>query len=104
MDKAHVLLGQKGVANAIPFVLPRQYGAYANTLADIGYAAAPWVIEFLAWTGEKAPVRWHHCIYGLLLGYSASEIGLHDAGQFAGLPMDESTSIELTGYRKERTE
>lgn len=63
----------------IPFVLPREDFPCAMT----GYAAAPWVVDLLAWS-YKQPIRQHHRIIGLLLGYSANAIEDHDAREFAG--------------------
>ena len=83
-------LNQKTVDPAIAFVLPRKDFPCAMT----GYAAAPWVIELLAWSYEHAPLKQQHQIMGLLLGYSASQIAEHDAREFAGKPItDEPKSM-----------
>ena len=63
----------------IPFVLPREDVPCAMT----GYASNPWVVDLLAWS-YKQPLRQHHRIIGLLLGYSANAIGEHDSREFAG--------------------
>lgn len=91
MQNAHTLLAQKGERGAIAFVLPRKNLPVAN----FGYAAEPWIIEMLIWLEDHegvVPDRWGHSIYGLLLGYSASEIAEHDARLCAGLPRGESMS------------
>ena len=51
-----------------------------------GYAAAAWVVDLLAWSYEQ-PLRQHHRIIGLLLGYSVNAIAEHDAREFAGKPI-----------------
>ena len=73
--------------NVIPFVLPRQDMDCAMT----GFAAAPWVVDLLAWSYGQ-PLRQHHQIIGLLLGYSVQAIGEHDAREFVGRPSTRSTS------------
>ena len=78
------LAGQYAV---IPFVLPRK----DMKCAEAGFAAAPWVIELLAWSYEQ-PLRQRHQIVGLLLGYSPESIGAHDAREFAGNPIGSSMS------------
>ena len=78
-----------GKYTVIPFVLPREDFPCAMT----GYAAATWVVDLLAWS-YKQPIRQHHRIIGLLLGYSANAIAEHDAREFAGKPItDESRSM-----------
>ena len=78
-----------GEYTVIPFVLPREDFPCAMT----GYAAATWVVDLLAWS-YKQPIRQHHRIIGLLLGYSANAIAEHDAREFAGKPItDESRSM-----------
>ena len=78
-----------GKYTVIPFVLPREDFPCAMT----GYAAAPWVVDLLAWS-YKQPLRQHHRIIGLLLGYSANAIAEHDAREFAGKPItDEARSM-----------
>ena len=78
-----------GEYTVIPFVLPREDFPCAMT----GYAAATWVVDLLAWS-YKQPLRQHHRIIGLLLGYSATAIADHDAREFAGKPItDESRSM-----------
>ena len=78
-----------GKYTVIPFVLPREDCPCAMT----GYAAAPWVVDLLAWS-YKQPLRQHHRIIGLLLGYSANAIAEHDAREFAGKPItDEPRSM-----------
>ena len=71
-----------GKDTVIPFVLPREDFPCAMT----GYAAATWVVDLLAWS-YKQPIRQHHRIIGLLLGYSANAIAEHDAREFAGKPI-----------------
>ena len=73
--------------SVIPFVLPRQDIDCAMT----GFAAAPWVVDLLAWSYEQ-PLRQHHQIIGLLLGYSVQAIAEHDAREFGGRPRTRSTS------------
>ena len=78
-----------GQYQVIPFVLPREDFPCAMT----GFAAAPWVVDLLAWS-YKQPPRQHHRILGLLLGYSANAIAEHDAREFAGKPItDEAKSM-----------
>ena len=67
--------------NVIPFVLPRGDMECAMT----GFAAEPWVIDLLAWS-YRQPLRQHHQILGLLLGYSAKAIAKHDVSEFVGMP------------------
>ena len=71
-----------GKYTVMPFVLPREDFPCAMT----GYAAATWVVDLLAWS-YKQPVRQHHRIIGLLLGYSVKAIAEHDAREFAGKPI-----------------
>ena len=72
----------------IPFVLPRKDIECAMT----GFAAAQWVVDLLAWSYDQ-PIRQHHRIIGLLLGYSADAIAEHDTREFAGMPTTLSTSM-----------
>lgn len=58
----------------IPFVLPRK----DHTWAQMGLAAASWVIDLLEWTYSNAAERQYHCIMGLLLGYSVQAMAEHD--------------------------
>ena len=44
------------------------------------------VVDLLAWSYEQ-PLRQHHRIIGLLLGYSVNAIAEHDAREFAGKPI-----------------
>ena len=81
MDSMFVKLNQMSVEPAIPFVLPRKDIDCAMT----GYASAKWVIDLLDWSYDQ-PLRQHHQIIGLLLGYSSEQIGQHDALEFAGNP------------------
>ena len=90
MINTFVRLNQVAVDPAIPFVLPRRDMNCAMT----GFAAAPWVIELLQWSYDHAPLRQHHRIIGLLLGYSVSAIAEHDSREFAGQPKDQSTSTQ----------
>ena len=71
-----------GKYTVLPFVLPREDFPCAMT----GYAAAAWVVDLLAWSYEQ-PLRQHHRIIGLLLGYSVNAIAEHDAREFAGKPI-----------------
>ena len=82
MEGAFVRLGQTVGGDAIPFVLPRRDADCAMT----GFAAAQWVIHLLRWSYDHAPVRQHHRILGLLLGYSVEAIARHDDREFAGKP------------------
>ena len=66
----------------LPFVLPRKDFPCAMT----GFAAAAWVVDLLAWSYEQ-PLRQHHRIIGLLLGYSVDAIAGHDDREFAGKPI-----------------
>ena len=88
MRSAHIYLAQHGDNRAIPFVMKRDDTDYA----DVGFAAAQWVIDLLDWSYRCAPARQGHCIVGMLLGYSPPEIASHDLQQFAGLPTDVSMS------------
>ena len=81
MRDTFVKLNQMCVEPAVPFVLPRRDMDCAMT----GYASAKWVIELLDWSYDQ-PIRQHHQIMGLLLGYSSKQIGQHDAFEFAGDP------------------
>lgn len=85
MKRALVRLNQltgASAGSAIPFVLLRA----DMGCAMVGFAAAQWVVDLLEWSYRQAPMRQHHCIIGLLLGYSASAIAEHDAREYAGLP------------------
>ena len=82
MEDAFIRLGQTVGGDIIPFVLPRRNADCAMT----GFAAAQWVIDLLKWSYDQAPVRQHHRILGLLLGYSVEAIARHDAREFAGKP------------------
>ena len=67
---------------ALPFVIPRT----DFPCAMAGFAAAPWVIGLLTWSYAHAPMRSHHCILGLILGYSPAAIQAHDDQEYVGSP------------------
>ena len=90
MVSQYVRLNQLATGSAIPFVLPRK----DMDCAMAGFASAQWVIDLLEWSYNQAPLRQHHCIIGLLLGYSPSAIAEHDAREFGGNPKPQSTSIQ----------
>ncbi len=94
---AHILLRQTiGDMAAIPFTIPRaDIGR-----ADVGFAAAEWVIDFLAWSYEQAPDRQGSRIVGLLLGYSPEAIASHDAHFFVGDSTALSTSKSRQSYSR----
>lgn len=81
MRDTFIRLNQSCIEPAVPFVLPRKDMDCAMT----GYASAQWVIDLLDWSYDQ-PLRQHHQIMGLLLGYSSEQIGQHDAREFAGMP------------------
>ena len=58
----------------IPFVLPQR----SPECTKVGFAAERWVIDLLEWSYANARPRFHHCIMGLLLGYSPESIAKHD--------------------------
>jgi hypothetical protein len=81
MENAFIKLGQIAGGSAIPFVIPRRDLGHA----EVGYAAAPWIIDLFEWLGTQ-PARIYSQVLGLLLGNSAAEIADHDAYIFAGNP------------------
>ena len=68
--------------SAIPFVLKRK----DMDCAMVGFASHQWVINLLEWSYNHAPLREHHRIIRLLLGYSTDAIAEHDDLEFAGNP------------------
>ena len=95
---AFVRLNQlAGEYEVIPFVLPIKNMGCAIT----GYAAKEWVIDLFAWSFEQ-PLRQHHRIAGLLLGYSADAIAEHDAREFAGNPVVEFALSPMGGPMSRR--
>ena len=75
-----VRLNQVEMDPAIPFVMPLRDMDCTMT----GFSADPWVVELLQWSYDHAPLRQHHRIIGLLLGYSVSVITEHASREFAG--------------------
>ena len=59
-----------------PFVVDRGDG-----LADVGYAAAPWVVDLFRWTFRYAADPQLSRVVGLLLGYSAQAIADFESHQ-----------------------
>ena len=60
----------------VPFVSDRGTG-----VADVGYAAAPWVADLFRWASHEAEEPHLGRILGLLLGYSAYAISEHESRQ-----------------------
>ena len=62
--------------NVTPFVLDRGDG-----MADVGYAAAPWVADTFRWASREAASPHANRVIGILLGYSADAIADFESQQ-----------------------
>lgn len=58
----------------IPLVVKRKDG----DCADYGFAQRAWVVETFQWLSGNAPPPHLHRLLGLMLGYSADAIAIHD--------------------------
>ena len=74
MLRVRTQIDRYGSSGAYGFVIERPDG-----IAEYGYAAASWLVDLLQWVHRPdVPDQQAHQILGLMLGYSAHAIRLHD--------------------------